>query len=186
MLFQVPELPEILFVLQMYWLPQDLLEKRVTEDKIPYDKWHERGLLRLSEGNKIRYEDVKAWFIEVQEDLDIFIPFIGYDAWSASYWVDSMADYFGDEAMIAVHQGVKTLSEPMKRCGNDLESKRIIYNNHPIDKWNLANTAYDEDKNGNIQPHKTSKSTRRIDGTAALLDAYTIYDQKQAEYTSML
>ena len=50
----------------------------------------------------------------------------------------------------------------------------------------MANTAYDEDKNGNIQPHKTSKSTRRIDGTAALLDAYTIYDQKQAEYTSML
>ena len=86
-----------------------------------------------------------------------------------------MADYFGKEAMIAVHQGVKTLSEPMKRCGNDLESKRIIYNNHPIDKWNLANTAYDEDKNGNIQPHKTSKSTRRIDGTAAMLDAYTIY-----------
>ena len=185
-IFQVPELPDILFVLSMYWLPQDLLEKRVTEDKIPYDKWHERGLLRLSEGNKIRYEDVKQWFIEVQEDLDIFIPFIGYDAWSATYWTDSMADYFGSEAMIAVHQGVKTLSEPMKRCGNDLESKRIIYNNHPIDKWCLANTAYDEDKNGNIQPHKTSKSTRRIDGTAALLDAYTIYDQKQAEYISML
>ena len=176
-IFQVPELPDILFVLSMYWLPQDLLEKRVTEDKIPYDK---------SEGNKIRYEDVKQWFIEVQEDLDIFIPFIGYDAWSATYWTDSMADYFGSEAMIAVHQGVKTLSEPMKRCGNDLESKRIIYNNHPIDKWCLANTAYDEDKNGNIQPHKTSKSTRRIDGTAALLDAYTIYDQKQAEYISML
>ena len=97
-----------------------------------------------------------------------------------------MADYFGAEAMLPVHQGVKTLSEPMKRCGNDLESKRIVYNNNPIDKWCLANTAYDEDKNGNNQPHKTSKSTRRIDGTAALLDAYTIYDQKQAEYTSML
>ena len=185
-IFQVPELPDILFVLQMYWLPQELLEKRVTEDKIPYDKWHERGLLRLSEGNKIRYEDVKAWFVEVQENLDIFLPFFGYDAWSATYWVDSMADYFGAEAMIPVHQGVKTLSEPMKRCGNDLKSKRIIYNNHPIDKWNLANTAYEEDKNGNIQPRKTSKSTRRIDGTAALLDAYAIYDQKQAEYTSML
>nr|DAH23910.1 MAG TPA: Large Terminase [Caudoviricetes sp.] len=185
-IFQVPELPEILFVLQMYWLPQELLEKRVSEDKIPYDKWHERELLRLSEGNKIRYEDVKAWFVEVQENLDIFIPFIGYDAWSATYWTDSMADYFGKDAMIPIHQGVKTLSEPMKRCGNDLKSKRIIYNNHPIDKWCLANTAYDEDKNGNIQPHKTSKSTRRIDGTAALLDAYAVYDQKQAEYASML
>lgn len=185
-LFQVPELPDLLFVLQMYWIPQDLLEKRVDEDKIPYDKWHERGLIRLCEGNKIRYEDVKAWFVEVQEELDIFIPFVGYDAWSATYWTDSMADYFGKEAMIPVYQGVKTLSEPMKRCGNDLESKRIIYNNNPIDKWCLANTAYDEDKNGNIQPHKTSKATRRIDGTAALLDAYTIYDQRQAEYASML
>ncbi len=185
-LFQVPELPDLLFVLQMYWIPQDLLDKRVDEDKIPYDKWHERGLIRLCEGNKIRYEDVKAWFVEVQEELDIFIPFVGYDAWSATYWTDSMADYFGKEAMIPVYQGVKTLSEPMKRCGNDLESKRIIYNNNPIDKWCLANTAYDEDKNGNIQPHKTSKATRRIDGTAALLDAYTIYDQRQAEYASML
>lgn len=185
-LFQVPELPDLLFVLQMYWIPQDLLDKRVDEDKIPYDKWHERGLIRLCEGNKIRYEDVKAWFVEVQEELDIFIPFIGYDAWSATYWTDSMADYFGKEAMIPVYQGVKTLSEPMKRCGNDLESKHIIYNNNPIDKWCLANTAYDEDKNGNIQPHKTSKATRRIDGTAALLDAYTIYDQRQAEYASML
>ena len=184
--FQVPEEPEIIFVLQMYWLPQELLDKRVTEDKIPYDKWHDRGLLRLSEGNKIRYEDVKAWFVEVQETLDIFIPFVGYDAWSATYWTDSMADYFGKEAMIPIHQGVRTLSEPMKRCGNDLESKRIIYNNNPIDKWCLANTAYDEDKNGNIQPHKTSKSTRRIDGTAALLDAYAVYDQRQAEYASMI
>ena len=184
--FQVPEEPEIIFVLQMYWLPQELLDKRVTEDKIPYDKWHDRGLLRLSEGNKIRYEDVKAWFVEVQESLDIFIPFVGYDAWSATYWTDSMADYFGKEAMIPIHQGVRTLSEPMKRCGNDLESKRIIYNNNPIDKWCLANTAYDEDKNGNIQPHKTSKSTRRIDGTAALLDAYAVYDQRQAEYASMI
>ena len=184
--FQVPEEPEIIFVLQMYWLPQELLDKRVTEDKIPYDKWHDRGLLRLSEGNKIRYEDVKAWFVEVQESLDIFIPFVGYDAWSATYWTDSMADYFGKEAMIPIHQGVRTLSEPMKRCGNDLESKRIIYNNNPIDKWCLANTAYDEDKNGNIQPHKTSKSTRRIDGTAALLDAYAVYDQRQAEYESMI
>ena len=185
-LFQVPEEPEIIFVLQMYWLPQELLDKRVTEDKIPYDKWHDRGLLRLSDGNKIRYEDVKAWFVEVQETLDIFIPFVGYDAWSATYWTDSMADYFGKEAMIPIHQGVRTLSEPMKRCGNDLESKRIIYNNNPIDKWCLANTAYDEDKNGNIQPHKTSKSTRRIDGTAALLDAYAVYDQRQAEYASMI
>jgi phage terminase large subunit-like protein len=34
------------YVAQMYWLPADNLQERVTQDKIPYDKWHERGLLR--------------------------------------------------------------------------------------------------------------------------------------------
>lgn len=185
-IFCVPDAPGFIFVLQMYWLPEALLEKRVTEDKIAYDIWHDRELLRLSEGNKVHQQDVKAWFVEVQESVDIYIPWVGYDYWSAQYWVDDMADYFGKNAMISVHQGKKTLSDPMKRMGNDLDSKMIVYNNNPIDKWCLANTSYEEDKNGNIQPHKTSKPTRRIDGAAALLDAYVIYQDKQTEYLSMI
>lgn len=184
-IFRVPGC-EKLFVLQMYWLAEDLLEKRVQEDKIPYDKWAERGLLRLSPGNSVHQRDVKKWFVEVQEQLDIYLPWTGYDSWSAKYWVEDMAEFFGRDAMVPVIQGKRTLSDPMKRMGNDLESKLIVYNNNPIDKWCLTNTAYEEDKNGNIQPHKTSKPTRRIDGTAALLDAYVVYQDKQAEYLTMI
>ena len=170
----------------MYWLAEDLLTKRVNEDKIPYDKWLDRGLVQLSPGNHVHAKYVKEWFVYVQEELDIYIPYVGYDSWSATYFVEDMADYFGKMSMIPVVQGKKTLSEPMKRLGNDLGSKRIIYNNNPIDKWCLANTAYDEDVNGNIQPHKTSKPTRRIDGTAALLDAYTVFLDKQDEYRDLI
>lgn len=184
-IFRVPDDPK-LYVLSMYWIAEDLLEKRVKEDQIPYDKWHERELVRLCPGNSVHAKYVKEWFVEVQEKLDVYIPWIGYDSWSAKYWVEDMADYFGKNAMIPVIQGKKTLSDPMKRLHNDLCSKLVIYNNNPIDKWCLANTAYDEDKNGNIQPHKTSKPTRRIDGTAALLDAYTVYLDKRDEYMSMI
>ena len=184
-IFRVPDDPK-LYVLSMYWIAEDLLEKRVKEDQIPYDKWHERGLVRLCPGNSVHAKYVKEWFVEVQEKLDVYIPWVGYDSWSAKYWVEDMADYFGKNAMIPVIQGKKTLSDPMKRLHNDLCSKLVIYNNNPIDKWCLANTAYEEDKNGNIQPHKTSKPTRRIDGTAALLDAYTIYLDKRDEYMSMI
>ena len=184
-IFQVPGCKKI-FVLSMYWLAEELLERRVREDRIPYDRWYDRGLLRLSEGNKVHQRDVKDWFLEVQEQLGIYIAYVGYDAWSASYWVEDMQNTFGKTAMIPVHQGKKTLSDPMKRLGNDLTSKLIVYNNNPIDKWCLANTAYEEDKNGNIQPHKTNKATRRIDGTAALLDAYTVLQDKQEEYESMI
>ncbi|MGI5873528.1 MAG: terminase large subunit [Bacillota bacterium] len=184
-IFMVPNDPRI-YVESMYWLPEESIEKRTREDKIPYDKWVERGLMRTSPGNKIHPKVVTEWFLEIQQEKDIYLPFIGYDSWSAVYWVEEMKAYFGKAALIPVHQGKKTLSAPMKALGEDLKSKLIIYNDNPIDKWCLYNTAYEEDKNGNIQPHKTSRSTRRIDGTAALLNAYTVLMDHRDEYMMMI
>lgn len=110
----------------------------------------------------------------------------GYDAWSAKYFVEDMQDYFGKSAMIPVIQGKKTLSQPMKCLGADLERKLIVYNNNPVDKWCLCNTAVDIDKNDNIQPIKTSSPRRRIDGTAALLDAYVVMQDNINEYMSLI
>ncbi len=184
-IFMVPGDPHI-YVLQMYWLPEDLLEKRTKEDKIPYDIWQDRGLLRVSPGNKVHPKHVTEWFVEIREKHGIYLPWIGYDAWSADYWVEEMAGQFGKEAMIKVHQGKKTLSGPMKSLGADLESKLIVYNNNPIDKWCLSNTAIDIDKNDNIQPVKTSNQRRRIDGTAALLNAYVVLQDKLSDYLNMI
>ena len=37
----------------MYWLTSSNFQKRVEEEKIPYDKWLDKGLIRLCEGNSI-------------------------------------------------------------------------------------------------------------------------------------
>ena len=161
-LFKVPE-DEHIYVMSMYWIPEDLVERRVTEDKVPYDMWIERGYVRTCPGNKISYRDVKAWFVEIQEEYDIYLYLIGYDSWSATYFVEDMQDYFGKSSMVPVIQGKKTLSQPMKNLGADLENNLIIYNNNPVDRWCLCNTAVDVDKNDNIQPIKTSNPRRRID-----------------------
>lgn len=184
-IFKVPD-DEKIYVISMYWLPEDLVDKRVQEDKIPYDVWIEKGYVRTCRGNKISYKDVKAWFVEVQEKYDIYLNLIGYDSWSAAYFVEDMQDYFGTSTMVPVIQGKKTLSQPMKRLGADLENHLIVYNNNPVDKWCLCNTAVDVDKNDNIQPIKTSKPRRRIDGTAALLDAYVVLQNNYSEYMSLI
>lgn len=183
-LFCVPNDTTIYF-LHMYWIPEDLVEKKIKEDKIPYDKWIDQGYMRTCPGNKIHAGVVTEWFEEVQDDLDIYLFKVGYDSWSATYWVQEMKNRFGD-ILVPIIQGKKTLSDPMKNLGADLEKKLINYNNNPVTKWCLANTAKDEDKNGNIQPVKTSKATRRIDGLAAMLDAYTVYYNNIDEYLSMV
>ena len=183
-LFMLPGNDKIYFD-HMYWLPEELLEKRTKEDKIPYDIWHEQGLLRTCPGNSVHPKYVTEWFLEVMNEKGIYLPWIGYDSWSAKYWVEEMEGYFGKEAMIPVIQGKKTLSAPMKKLGADLESKKVVYNNNPITKWCLTNTSIDEDKNGNIQPIK-SNSQRRIDGLAAMLNAYVVLQQKLNDYLNMI
>lgn len=184
-IFKVPDDPRI-YVLQMYWIPEDLVEKRVQEDKIPYDIWIEKGYVRTCQGNKVSFKDVRSWFVEIQEQHDIYIWMVGYDAWSATYFVEDMEDYFGKGVMEAVHQGKKTESQPLKCLQADLRSNLIIYNSNPVDRWCLCNAAVDIDKNDNISLMKTSKATRRIDGTAALMDAYVVLQDHINDYMSII
>lgn len=183
--FMVPG-DNTIYQMSMYWIPEELIEKRIAEDKIPYDIWIEKGYVRICPGNRNHPKYVTEWFREIRDTYDIYIPWIGYDAWSAEYWVEEMKMEFGKEAMIAVHQGKKTLSGPMKNLKANLQSKVLNYNNNPVDRWCLCNTAVDVDKNDNIQPIKTSNPRRRIDGTAALLDACVVLEMKLNEYMSLI
>jgi phage terminase large subunit-like protein len=111
------------YVTQMYWLPADNLTERVQRDKIPYDKWHERGLLRLCSGNSINYSDVTAWFVETVKGYELFPAWVYYDSYSARYFVEEMQ--IQGFNMVRCIQGAKTLSLPMQMLGADLRAHKI-------------------------------------------------------------
>lgn len=183
--FKVPD-DEKTYVKQMYWLPSDLVELRAHEDKIPYDVWEDRGLLRRSGTNKVDYKDITKWFLEIQNELDCYVYKIGYDRWSATYLVDELTQYFGKTVPVPVAQGAKTFSNPMKRLESDLRSKLINYNNNPILKWCLSNAAIKADSNDNIALVKTSNPRRRIDGVASLMDALIVLEDNFDEYNALI
>ena len=169
-------------VKQMYWIPTNSLEKKVIEDKIPYDKWLKSGYLRLSGDSKVDYHDITKWFIEEVQNNDLRPLWIGYDSWNANYWKEEMSDYFD---MVEVRQGFKTESAPLKQMKADLMDKKINYNNNPITKWNLSNVVVKVDDNENIMLSK-EKARQRIDGAASLMDAYVIYINRQQEYLNYI
>ena len=170
-------------VKQMYWIPTNSLEKKVKDDRIPYDKWLKAGWLRLSGDSKIDYHDVTQWFLEEVQKNDLRPLYVGYDSWNAEYWKIEMAGLGFN--MVEVRQGAKTMSTPMKNMKADLIDKKINYNNNPILKWCLSNTTIKMDSNENIQPDK-EKSRQRIDGAVSLIDAYCIFVDKQQEYLNYI
>ena len=74
----------------------------------------------------------------------------------------------------------------MHQLGEELKSKNVNYNNNPILKWNMTNVRADIDKNGNIQPAKTINPTRRIDGFAAMLNAYVGLMDEKSDYIRLI
>lgn len=189
--FQRPD-DENIYVKSMFWIPQsviDELEKsgnRKERDNAPYKLWIDQGYMRTCEGNRCDKRIFLEWFRELRDQNDIYTSFIGYDPWHVSD--DLIREFqaeFGRNAMIPVRQGTITLSDPMKNLAADFKAKRIVYDNNPIMKWCLINTEVKTDINGNIQPVKGLDPRKRIDGVAALLDAYKVLQDKRDQYVNL-
>lgn len=168
------------YVIQQYFMPSERLEFKIKDDKIPYDKWEKRGLVTICEGAKVNYSDVTQWFLKMNNEYDISALWIGYDPWNTQYWVEEMKEQ-GFE-MVEIRQGAKTMSNPMKQLEADLIEKNVNYNNNPILKWCLCNTAVKRDDNDNIRPIKGQKQRARIDGTVSLIIAYCVLFEKMNDY----
>ena len=165
---------ETVYVLQKYFLPEsrvEYLEEKNTNEA-PYRLWADRGLLKICSGNRVNYSDVTAWFVEMRDKYKIDPYKIGYDRALAGYWVEEMKNE--NFTLEQVAQGPFTWSQPMKEMGAALGGHIVNYNNNPILKWCLSNTAVKKSGLNNIAPDKITDK-RRIDGAVSLLNAWVVY-----------
>ena len=67
----------------------------------------------------------------------------------------------------------------------DLIEKKVNYNNNPVTKWCLLNTAVKRDENDNIRPDKSENKRARIDGAVSLIIAYAVLGENLNEYMNL-
>lgn len=177
-----------LYLLQHYFIPESKLEliEAQSSKEAPYKKWEERGLLTVCKGEMIQYSDVTAWFKQMKDEFQIDLWRVGYDRAMANYWVQEMSYTFGQSVMESVPQGSKTWTMPMKEMGAMLSEHNINYNNNPIFKWCLTNTAVKSVGTlDSIEPVKIQRN-RRIDGMVSALNAYVIYVKYKNDYLNVV
>ncbi|MFM1542299.1 terminase TerL endonuclease subunit [Helcococcus ovis] len=184
-LFRIPDDPMI-YVYQQYFIAEDVAERKIKNDKVPYDKWEQRGLVTYCPGNKIDQEFLFEWTKEFAKENDFIPIWNGFDAWGADILMKRYKEEYGENSVEEIRQVYKTLSNPMKELEADIIAKKINYNNNPITKWCLGNTVIQQDNKGNIQPKKGHSSLKRIDGTASLLDAYVTYKNHFDDYMNLI
>lgn len=187
LLIRKPE-DEKFYVLQQYFIPQakaDAVEISNAQEA-PYKLWAEQGWLTICEGASVDYHKVTEWFNEMVVKYDIRPLWVCYDRALAGYWQEEMSEIGYDMQKIA--QGPYTWSYPMKLLEGLLQEHKVIYQNNPVLRWCLCNTAKkstNADGIESIQPVKIQQS-RRIDGMVSLLNAYVGYVQHEEEYLPYL
>lgn len=191
MLMMRPDDPHI-YELSMCWLPEDALNYgdgyRKERDDVPYRQWVERGLMRTVPGNTVPKRVFIDWLEEIKTNYDIYTFAIGYDPWHViGQDEEALQQYVGKDRCIAVRQGPKTLSAPMKQLRAQLAGNLIVDGGNPISSWNRMNVAIKSDVNANIQPVKMQgKAKNRIDLFMAELCAYIAMMLHKDEYEANL
>lgn len=177
------------YVLQKYFIPQSKLDALGTgnnDREAPYKRWSEQGWLTICEGSTVDYNAVTQWFVEMVKQRDIRPLWVCYDAALSGYWAPQMDEYGFD--MEKIRQGPFTWTYPMKLLGGALHDHKIVYQNNPMLRWCLMNTAkksLNKDGIESMQPVKCS-STRRIDGMVSLLNAWVGLQNHSEEFIPYL
>lgn len=170
------------YIHSMYWIPESKLESSDdAEAGARYKEWAQAGLLRIVEGNEVDVALIADWYAELYRDYGIRTYKVGYDQRFAKDFLRRMDEYGFEYEM--VYQNRFVLTSPMKLVEADLISGIVDYNNNPVDRWNIENTAVQIWDTGHIMPVKIQgQAGKKIDGTLALIFTYEMFRRYKSEY----
>lgn len=168
-----------LYAFSHFFMPRERLETAIAEDGVPYNAYLEQGFLTLSGDNYVDYHDCFNWFVNLMEQYELYILQIGYDRFSAQYLVQDLTMYgfHCDD----VYQGFN-LTPVIREVEGTIKDGNVYCGNNNLLKVHFLNSAIKSDSE--TQKVKLVKlGTRtRIDGMAALLDAFCV---RQAHYSEI-
>ena len=173
------------YTVQKYFVPEAKIDTLPRQEKEMFESWVKQGFITISPGNENDFSLVTAWFVKLFKDYGIRMYKVGYDKWGAVYWKNEMEDLGFD--CVRIDQSFGSMSEPMKLVEADLKSKLLIYNNNPIDKWCLENTALKMNSNYEIMPAKIQgQDEKKIDGAVTMIIGYRVYLDNRSEYLQLV
>jgi phage terminase large subunit-like protein len=173
------------YFLTKYFIPEAKVAAGEIEDKKNYLEWAKEGLVEITPGNENDFSLVTKWFVDLYKTYGIRCFKVGYDNALAKFWVDEMEELGFD--MERIRMDKFSLSNPMKLVEADIRSQLLIYNDNPIDRWCLGNTALKVDSLGLIMPVKVNDmKNRRIDGAVTKIIAYAAYMRYRTDYLNLV
>ena len=163
-------------LLPFFWIPEDKMLEKIRKENINYDKWSSLGFVKVTAGNVLDYDFVKADILQIAEIYDL--QSTAYDRWNASQTIIDLQNE-GMECS-PFGQGYGSMGAPSKEFEKMVLTEKIEHFGNPVLRWMMASTVVKTDPAGNIKPDK-EKSSQKIDGIVASIMALGEWMTAQAE-----
>lgn len=148
-----------------FWVPEATVDRRVRQDRVPYDRWVKSGAMETTPGDYVDQSFLQA---AIKEGLGLYdVAGIGYDPWNArKLYTDMVNDGMDAALMVEMRQGIRTLGEPTKHFERLVYAGLLDHGGHPVLRWMAGNAEVRFDENMNFMPAKKT-SAEKIDGIVA-------------------
>lgn len=168
-----------------FWSPEDGLERRSKEDKVPYDVWHTQGFLNTTPGKTIQYRHIAQELRGIFDNFDIQL--LGFDRYLMPFlkeWLQKVDQKTGkplfSEQEIAKFvefgQGTASMTPALRDLEVMIIEGQLRHGNHPV----LTMCAQNAKVVGDSDARKFDKRSARgrIDGMVALAMARGVMPQQ--------
>lgn len=149
-----------------YFIPESRVMEAEDVNAGRYRTWHTMGLLTVTDGDVIDFEEIKESLRGFASRFDL--QAVAYDPFQATQLSqEMMAEGL---PMIEIRQQVQILSEPMKELEAKVLNKSLAHGDCPVMTWMMSNVVAKIDAKDNIYPRK-ERNENKIDGPVALIMA---------------
>lgn len=172
----------IMSVEPTFWLPEDGLEERARQDRVPYDVWAQQGFLRTTPGRSVEYRFVADFMAREFQRRDLRkVAFDRYNMRHLRPWLveAGISETFIDEHFIEFGQGFFSMSPALNTLESMLLNGRIRHGMHPVLTMCAANAVVKSNEAGGRKLDKR-KSRGRIDGMVALAMAVSVASEEMS------
>lgn len=163
------------------WIPEENMQARIREDKVPYNKWAAAGWIIPTEGNMIDYTKIEERIQEARKLYNV-IELDGDKSFATMLWQRLELDGL---TCVDIPQTYMALTDPMNQVevllkqrnkyiddAGEFELPALTHEAHPVARWCFGNTSISKNGNAQIKMVKQHKGrgldrTKRIDLTVA-------------------
>jgi phage terminase large subunit-like protein len=155
---------------QWYWLPKEMIDKRMINQTVNFSQWVREGYIRLTPGTAADHELIAEDIYQLCRKYNV--KSIAYDTAMAGFVYKYLTDR--EIKMSAFDQSIKNMSFPTKELDRVVARKNLEHFGNPVLRWMMGNVVLYKDPNDNWKINK-SKANDKVDGVVALVMAYGEY-----------